>query len=94
MSLKHAKCNPLTKEFFGSKNKFANLYTSRRRKRFFQKDSILTKWILIVLLNPDVIILGMPVNVVYLISSAHSSKTPWARRGSFLPPERKHKDLL
>lgn len=45
-------------------------------------------------INPDVIILRMPVNVVYLISSAHSSKTPWAGKGSFLPPERKHKDLL
>lgn len=32
----------------------------------------------------------MPVN---LISSAHSSKIPWAGRGSVLPPERKHKEL-
>lgn len=66
-------------------NKFANL-----EQKVFQKNWVLTKWILIALPYPDVIILGMPVN---LISSAHSSKTPWAGRGSVLPPERKHKEL-
>ena len=58
---------------FWSKNQFANLYVSWRGKNFLKKAWVLTRWIFIVLSNPGVIILGMPVNAVNLLSSAQSS---------------------